>query len=178
MCPVDTNSVGDNDWFEATIDSSSLRVAMRLLRATVVEPWESVDQVISEHGQAELGDPLREGTAAWHLRHIVEIFRVHARTVMVGLGDVRAAEMMAGSEAQALLQLPSNVGWSPRMMRDGLLADIDRFALWLMRQPEEVLARPFSYGSSTDLTRMLSVMLQHITWHAAAVHYWCRWKRG
>ncbi|HQY88006.1 MAG TPA: hypothetical protein PK402_05065 [Tepidisphaeraceae bacterium] len=142
------------------------------MRATVVEPWESVDQVISEHGASDLGDPASAGTAAWHLRHIVEIFRVHTRTVMTGLGDEVAAQAIRWPDAM----IPIDGVWNPKSARDELLADIDQFSAWLLHQDNETLARPFAYGSPTDLTTMFSVMIQHITWHAAAVHYWRRLK--
>jgi hypothetical protein len=168
----------ENRWSAARVDQASLAVAIRLLRSTVVEPWESVDQVLAEHGRADFGDPLCEGTAAWHFRHIVEIFRVHVRTVMEGLGDPDAAASIAPPDAAIPRRPASDGGWSPKVVRDELLADVDRFANWLAEQPEAVLARPFAYGSPTDLTTMFSVMQQHITWHAAAVHYWFRWRRG
>lgn len=171
-------SSGTRHWREARVDWSSLPLALRLLRATIGEPWESVNQVVADHGQAELGDPLREGTAAWHLRHIVEIFRLHARTVMSGLGDGHLEHVMPSPDAPIPLGHDAGLAWSPAAVRDELLADVDRFAEWLLAQPPEVLERQFSYGSPTDLTCMFSVMLQHITWHAAAVHFHCRWNRG
>lgn len=154
------------------IDSHSLPVALRLLRATIVEPWESVDQVLTDHGKSDLGDPLLPGTGAWHLRHIVEIFRLHARTVVAGLGDDTHASAMPSPEAP----IPRTGPWSPVEARNELLADVDAFSTWLLRQPPDALARPFTYGPPTDLTTMFSTMLQHICWHAAAVHYWRKWK--
>ena len=157
---------------QASIDTHSLPLALRLLRATVVEPWESVNQVLAEHGDAGLGDSLTAGTGAWHLRHIVEIFRLHAGTVMAALGDAKSAELMTRPSDP----IPRNAAWSVRAARDELLADVDVFAAWLLKQPPESLGQSFEYGPSMDLTRMFSVMLQHITWHAAAVHYWRKWK--
>lgn len=156
----------------AVIDRGSVAVALRLLRATVVEPWESVDQVVAEHGAAELGDPLTESTGAWHLRHIVEIFRVHGRVVLDGLGGSGASGLIARPEDP----VPLEGKWDVRAVRDELLADVDRLGGWLMEQEAETLARPLVYGRPTDLTTMLSVMLQHIVFHAAAVHYWVKWK--
>ncbi len=77
-------------------------------RQAVVFPYESVDQLIGEHGGRDLGDPLTPGTGAWHLRHIVEVFRLHARTVL-----------LAKPEAP----IPS----VPSAARAALLADIDTF---------------------------------------------------
>jgi hypothetical protein len=157
----------------ATVDPASLAVSLRLLRATVVEPWESLDQVLTEHGLSDLGNPLTEGTAAWHLRHLVEIFRLHARTTLAGLADPSAAAVIAPPEGP----IPLTGSWSPQTARDELLADIDRFSACLLRLPPDALDRTFTYGRSTDLTTMLSTILQHITWHSAAIHYWCRWRR-
>ena len=156
----------------ATVDDAPLQMGLRLLRATVVEPWESVDQLIKDHGHRDLGDPLTEGTGAWHLRHIVEIFRLHARTVAEGFSGDAAATGIASPQAP----IPLTASWSPAAARNELLADVDRFCTWLETVPPQARARQFSYGSQTDLTRMLSTMLQHITWHAAAVHYWVKWK--
>jgi hypothetical protein len=155
---------------EAVVDRGSLAVALRLLRATIVEPWESVDQVVGEHGNAALGDPLAEGTGAWHLRHIAEIFRLHARVVVVGMGGEE------GLIARPEEAIPLTGVWTVKGVRDELLADVDRRAGWLLEQDEAVLRRPLVYGRPTDLTTMLSVMLQHIVFHAAAVHYWRKWK--
>lgn len=161
---------------DAVLNRESVTIAARLLRGTVIEPWESVDQVIEEaaRDRTDLGDPLTEGTAGWHLRHIVEIFRLHARTVMEGVGDTAAAATITPPDAP----IPTDGRWSPRSVRDDLLRDVDTFCGWLLRQPDGVLARPFAYGRPVDATTMLSVMIQHITWHAAAVHYWMKWRSG
>lgn len=158
----------------ATLTPDSLPVALALLRATVVTPWESVDQVIADHGHADLGDPLTPGTGAWHLRHIVEIFRLHARTTIVGLGGGQAADSSPTPEAG----IPRVGGWTAQAARDELLADVETFAGWLSQQPASTLSRRFRYGRELDLLTMFSVIQQHITWHAAAVHYWVKWKRG
>jgi hypothetical protein len=141
-----------------------------MLRQAVVFPYESVDQLIGEHGGRDLGDPLTPGTGAWHLRHIVEIFRLHARTVLLGLGEVaeRVDAMIAKPEAP----IPA----VPSAARAELLADIDAFTSWINAQGHDRLARRFKYGSETDLPSMLVCMSVHITWHAAAVHYWVKWK--
>ncbi len=128
-----------------------------MLRQAVVFPYESVDQVVAEHGGRDLGDPHTPGTGAWHLRHILEIFRLHARTVL-----------LAKPEAP----IPS----VPSAARAELLADIDAFTSWINVQSHDRLARRFKYGSETDLPSMLMCMSVHITWHAAAVHYWVKWK--
>jgi hypothetical protein len=141
-----------------------------MLRQTVVFPYESVDQLIAEHGGRSLGDPHSAGTGAWHLRHIVEIFRLHARTAMLGLGEVQAT-------IDALIPEPeASIPMQPKAARDALLADMDAFVAWVSRQSPDRLARRFTYGSETDLEQMLVCMSVHVTWHAAAVHYWVKWK--
>ncbi len=156
------------------LHTGSAPLAARLLRAAIIEPWESVDQVIEsiERDSALLGDPTREGTGAWHLRHIVEVFRLHARTVMAGAGDPAAAATLPPPEAS----IPDAAEWSPRLARDELLADVETFCAWLAAQSDDTLSEAFNYGRRVDVMTMLSVMLQHITWHAAAVHYWRKWK--
>lgn len=57
-----------------------------MLRQAVVLPYESVDQLIAEHGGRDLGDPLTPGTWAWHLRHIAEIFRLPRARCCSGWG--------------------------------------------------------------------------------------------
>lgn len=147
-----------------------LDTALHLLRQTVVYPWESVDQVVAAHGQRDLGDPSTPGTGAWHLRHIVEIFRLHARTTMLGMGA--PAHIVDGLVPEPTSAIPSK----PRMARDALLADIDAFSQFARASSPDDRLRRFDYGSSTDLAEMLVCMTLHITFHAAAVHYWSRWK--
>jgi hypothetical protein len=91
---------------------------------------------------------------------------------MVGLGDAARAESVASPESPIPLKGP----WNISAVRDELLAEVDRFSDWLEKQDEATLARSFEYGRSVDVTTMFSVMLQHVTWHAAALHYWCKWR--
>lgn len=130
-----------------------------MLRFAVTLRWESVDQVLKDHGDKPLGDPLIPGTGAWHLRHIVEIFREHARVMM-------------GNPTPDTRPIPT----APRAMRDALLADVDAFCAWARAQPEGLATRPITYGQTMPLLEMLAGTVQHITWHAAAVHYWTKWK--
>lgn len=134
--------------------------ALTLLRHSVVLPWESIDQVISQHASANLGDPHTPGTAHWHLRHIVEIFQLHAAT------------MRSESPPDPAL-LPTD----PRALRDQLLTDINALDEWLAQQDHAFFTRPIHYGSPHTFLEMVSIMLQHITWHAAAVHYWVKFSQ-
>lgn len=144
---------------------------LAMLRQSVVFPWESVDQVVREHGGTDLGDPLTPGTAAWHLRHIIEIFRQHARVVMLALNE-------KPTRVDGAIASLDGVAWaSAQASRDTLLADVDAFIKWAAMLPEEAINRPFAYGKETNLAKMIACMSVHITWHSAAVHYWCKWKR-
>ncbi|HYD02175.1 MAG TPA: hypothetical protein VEB22_13190, partial [Phycisphaerales bacterium] len=129
------------------------------LRATVTLRWESVDQVLRHHGGRALGDPGTPATGAWHLRHIVELFREHAR-------------VMRGDPDADVRPIPS----TPCAMRDALLSDIDDFIGWARNQPDGLASRPVTYGETMPLLEMLAGTAQHITWHAAAVHYWAKWR--
>ena len=89
---------------------------------------------------------------------------------MLGLGDTQAA-------VDALIPKPETpIPMQPKPARDALLADIDAFIDWVSRQGPDRLARRFTYGSEIDLEQMLVCMSVHVTWHAAAVHYWVKWK--
>lgn len=144
---------------------------LALLRQAVVFPWESVDQVVREHGASDLGDPNTPGTAAWHMRHMIEIFRQHARVVMLGIHEKPAH--IDGDIASL-----DGVAWAgPQAARDTLLSDVDTFIRWAAALPESAINRPFAYGKETNLAKMIACMSVHITWHSAAVHYWCKWKR-
>ncbi|MFT3687247.1 MAG: DinB family protein [Phycisphaerales bacterium] len=133
--------------------------ALAMLRFAVILRWESVDQVLKDHGGKALGDPLTPGTGAWHLRHIVEIFREHAR-------------VMRGDAEPDTRPIPA----APRAMRDALLVDVDDFIAWANSQPDDLAARPITYGQTMPFLEMLAGTAQHITWHAAAVHYWTKWR--
>lgn len=142
-----------------------------MLRQAVVFPWESVEQVVREYCKDDLGDPHTPGTAAWHMRHIIEIFRQHARVIMLGLNE-------KPSQVDGAIASLDGVAWTGLdAARDTLLADVDAFIKWAAELPADALDRPFAYGKETNLAKMIACMSVHITWHAAAVHYWCRWKR-
>jgi len=136
--------------------------AITLLRHAVTLPWESLDQALKQHVDAGviLGDATTPGTAHWHLRHITEIFQLHSAT-------------LRGTTPPSPDALPTD----PRALRDLLLADINTLDAWLTQQDHAFFDRPVIYGRSHSFLEMVSVMLQHITWHAAAVHYWVCWRR-
>lgn len=136
------------------------RTALTLLRHTVTLPWESLDQVIADYADSPLGDSTIPGTAAWHLRHIAEIFQLHASAVR-------------GDQPPDASLLPTD----PRALRDQLLADIDAFDAWLAQQPAAFFTTPINYGGPHTFLQMISIMLQHITWHAAAIHYWFKFSK-
>lgn len=149
----------------------SIAGMLAMLRQAVVFPYESIDQVVHEHGSTDLGDPATPGTAAWHMCHIVEIFRQHARVAMVGLSEHPA-------RVDGVIAAPDGFAWTnAAAARDALLRDIDAFIVWTTSLPPASLSRPLVYGNETNLPRMIACMSVHITWHAAAVHYWCKWKR-
>ncbi len=134
---------------------------MHLLRAAVDHPWESVVGALKQNPRADLGDPTQPGTGAWHLRHMLETFRHHAATVSPELEPWPAVPFDA----------------SPYAVADALMTDIDQFvAWWASRPPQSQQVRVHYGGRVMDLSEMVGIMTRHITWHAAAVHYWCRWK--
>jgi hypothetical protein len=145
-----------------------LRGMLLQLRQTVVYPWESIDQVLRDHGASDLGDPATPGTGAWHLHHVVEILQSHCRVALKGLG--------ADAEAVAAPVFAAPVPSDPELARGVLLAAIDAFITQVMAVPHAARTRRFHYGHDTDLEAMLACMTLHITWHAAAVHYWRRWR--
>jgi hypothetical protein len=130
-----------------------------MLRTTVTDEWESLDQVLREHASVDLGHPHIAGTGLWHLRHTVEIFRIHAAAASNG-------------ELSYAGDIPQN----PAAIRDTLLAQIDEFIVWTGGQSAKRLRRPVYYGKQLSFVDMLGIMSRHITWHAAAVHYWVKWK--
>lgn len=128
------------------------------IRACVDAPWESVAMTLAEHPAGTLGDPDEPGTGAWHLRHTAEVFRLHARHLI-------------GPETDAWPPVPSD----PTAAIGTLRADIDRLDAWAADGLHADTT--VSYGHDRPASEMLGVMLRHIVWHAAAAHYWCRWKR-
>lgn len=151
--------------------SHALDLALRLLTDTVEDDWESLEQVLRDHGDADFGDQQQPGTAAWHVRHTVEVFRLHARTTMRALGASEASLDAIGSQEDAL---PAGVV----ALREALRSDVRVFCDWARTLGAEAMAARFDYGRDTDLAQMLGVMTRHITWHCAAAHYWHRWCAG
>lgn len=136
-------------------------VALNLLRAAVDHPWESLMGSLRGNPRVDLGDPTTPGTGAWHLRHMLEVFREQAQTV--------------AHELSPWASVPFDA--SPLAIADALLVDIDQFVAWHAARPIDAGPVRIHYGTrSMDLEEMIGVMTRHITWHAAAVHYWCRWK--
>jgi len=78
---------------------------------------------------------------------------------------------MRGEPAPDARPIPS----TPRALRDALLADVDAFIAWARAQPG-LTTRTVTYGAAMPFLEMLAGTAQHITWHAAAVHYWTRWR--
>lgn len=128
------------------------------IRACVDAPWESIAMTLAEHPADTLGDPEEPGTAAWHLHHTAEIFRLHAHHLI-------------GPETDAWPPVPPEAIAAIAVLR----ADLDRLEALAAEhlRPDMVV----SYGPDQSVSDMLGVMLRHIVWHAAAAHYWCRWKR-
>ncbi len=138
-----------------------MEAALHLLRSAVDHPWESLTSALKQNPRADLGDPTTPGTAAWHLRHLLETFRAHALTAAPELGPWPEVPYAA----------------SPYAVADALLSDLDQFVAWWAARPMDGAALRIHYGGRTmDLEELVGVMTRHITWHAAAVHYWCRWK--
>ncbi len=170
--PDESSNFSPNSGMSSALSRAHILGMCALLRQTVVYPWESVDQLLRFSTNAPIGDPLTPSTGAWHLRHIVEIFRQHAHVVLLGLG-------LLEHEISAIIPTPeSPIPANPTQARDALLHDIDAFIACLERIPDATLSNTFTYGKPTNLPDMLACMTLHITWHAAAVHYWCKWKRG
>lgn len=128
------------------------------LLKTIDEPWESLRWVLEKYPPEKMGDPSQTGTGAWHLMHLVEVFRIHAKAFM-GQGEIERWPAM-----------PTGVESAGKMVRE----DAHRFAAWCKANPERV--GTVKHGQEQTFQEMMGVMLRHIVWHAAAVHYWCLWK--
>lgn len=139
--------------------ASRVEQDLQLLRLAVTHEWESLDQVLREHGSRDLGHPHVAGTALWHLRHMLEIFRIHCAAVT--LGEVPC---------------DGDVPQDPQAVRDLLLKHIDDFIAWMLAQPPRRLSKQVFYGRQVSVDEMIGIMTRHITWHSAAVHYWVIWK--
>lgn len=125
---------------------------------TIDEPYESLRMTIEKHPFERMGDPDAVGTGAWHLMHVCEVFRVHARA------------FMGAEEIEAWPSMPDGLGACVEMLRE----DADRFAAWCLANPQRV--GDVHHGEDLTFAMMLGVMHRHIVWHAAAMHYWCLWK--
>lgn len=138
-----------------------VRAVVDQLLASVREPWESLRQALDKHAWLEMGDIEETGTAGWHLMHIAEVFRIHAKAAM---GEWGAEEV---GDWPAIERSAAGAG---RMVRE----DVERFCAWCLEHPER--CGRVTHGDEMDFEEMIGVMLRHIVWHAAAVHYWCLWK--
>lgn len=134
-----------------------VRAVVDQLLASVREPWESLRQSLDKHAWMEMGDIEETGTAGWHLMHIAEVFRIHAKAVM-------------GDELDGWPVVERSAAGAGRMVRE----DVERFSAWCLEHPEQ--CGKVTHGDEMDFEEMIGVMLRHIVWHAAAVHYWCLWK--
>lgn len=99
------------------------------------------------------------GTAMWHLRHTLEIFRIHCAAATHG--EVRC---------------DGDIPQDASAVRDMLLGHIDDFIGLARKQPPRRLAKSIFYGEQVTMPEMLGIMTRHITWHSAAIHYWIKWK--
>ena len=132
------------------------------LLASVQEPWESLRQTLDKHDWSDMGDGATVGSGAWHLLHIAEVFRIHAKAVMGADELDRWPAIELSSDAGV-----EHAGATVRL-------DVERFAAWCLEHPEQ--CGQVTHGEDMPFEEMLGVMLRHIVWHAAAVHYWCLWK--
>ncbi len=142
------------DLHEARVEALVEQVLM-----TIRAPYESVRWMLERHGYETMGDPGQEGSGAWHLVHLCEVFRIHCRAFM-------------GEEAIGRWPKPPR-GLAERV--EMLEEDAVRFAAWCRSNPDRV--GRVTHGQEMSFEEMMGVMLRHIVWHAAAVHYWCLWKR-
>ena len=127
---------------------------------TIEEPYESVRWMLERHPYETMGDPERVGSGAWHLMHLCEVFRVHAKA------------FMGSAEIERWPATPEGLGASVEVLKQ----DAGRFAAWCRANPERV--GDVHHGEDMPFEVMMGVMHRHIVWHAAAVHYWCLWKGG
>ena len=123
-------------------------------------PYESVKMLLDQHPCETMGDPEEEGSGAWHLKHMCEIFRVHAKAVM---GETEVASWPS---------MPKGLRACAMMLKE----DAMRFTMWCMTHVHQI--DTVTYGEEMSFEEMTGIMSRHIVWHAAAVHYWCTWKGG
>ena len=143
-------------------DESGYLDVLAQLEAAINAPWESLAMTLDLHPFSKMGDPTIEGSGAWHLVHIAAVFRTHAMHV------VGEAEMSKWGS------LPEPSEETLPIVVEMLIEDCERFGHWCRSNPE--LCTTVEYGEEHTFEQMLGVMLRHIIWHAAAVHYWCKWK--
>jgi hypothetical protein len=136
-----------------------VEATLALLRAAVTHEWESLDQVLREYAGRDFGHPHIAGTALWHLRHILEIFRIHCA---------------AATNGEVVCE--GDIPQEPQQVREVLLTHIDDFIAWAQRQSPKRLSRSVFYGTQVTIPELVGIMTRHITWHAAAIHYWFKWK--
>ncbi|MDF1808890.1 MAG: hypothetical protein P1U42_04265 [Phycisphaerales bacterium] len=141
-------------------ESERINAVVEQLYASVNEPWESLKQTLDQHGCEKLGNLNETGSGAWHLYHIAEVFRVHARAVM-GSDEIKGWPALEQSTEHAA-----------KTIRD----DVERFGEWCLDHPSQ--CTDVIHGDKMGFEEMIGVMLRHIVWHAAAVHYWCLWKKS
>lgn len=139
-------------------ESQRIHAVIKQLLASVNEPWESLTQTLDQHEYAKMGDLEVTGSGAWHLYHIAEVFRIHARAVM---------------GVDAMKDWPS-LDCSAEDAAKTVRADVERFSRWCLENPTQ--CKDVKHGTQMSFEEMVGVMLRHIVWHAAAVHYWCLWK--
>lgn len=135
--------------------------ALDVLRSTVAHKWESMGRFVELHGDADLGDMKDEASAAFHLLHTAEVFRIHA-TACTGGGLTWDGEAACGGDAAEL--------------RDTLLRDIDRFIEWRRAHGDDP-SDSVPGRSESDAAEMLGVMIRHIVWHVACAHEWVKAQR-
>ncbi len=131
------------------------------LEAAINAPWESLAMTLDMHSFSKMGDPTIEGSGAWHLVHIATVFRNHAKHVV---GDEQIEQWSPMPES-SIENLP--------MIVETLIEDCEQFCNWCRSNPDQ---QSIDYGGDQTFEQMLGIMLRHIIWHAAAVHYWCKWK--
>lgn len=126
--------------------------------AAIDEPFESIRMTLDQHPPHTLGDPAEEGSAAWHLVHTALVFRTHARHLV-------------GTQTEDWPEIPADVEGAITVLRQ----DAERVRNWASTNLDPNIS--ITYGQDQSASQMLGIMLRHIVWHAAAAHYWCKWKR-
>lgn len=124
---------------------------------TIDEPYESLRMTIEKHPYTSMGDPKSVGSGAWHLEHLCEVFRIHAKA------------FMGQDEINSWPTMPEGLADQVEMLKQ----DAARFAEWCRANPERV--GDVHHGEDLSFEMMMGVMHRHIVWHAAAIHYWCLW---